>query len=325
MEMLFSTADVSPRDRFDYWHSIASKNLVKHDSRPENRATFQAELRTGTLADMGLILFENSAMRVEHTDRHAAHADDEEVFVCRQMAGSLSLEQDGRDVVLDPGDVALLDPRLPYAGQFSAGSRLLVVKVPRRDVRARIGCVRSGVLHPIRPSADEGALVSAFLGMLPTYAAGLSSAAAEVIKANTLDLVALGLASSIDRRHGAGSTAQVLVLMNVRAAIEARLADRRLDASTVAAAAGVSVRYANTVLAREGTSIRRLILARRLERCRKALTEVSQAGRSVSELAYAWGFSDMTHFGRSFRCAYGVTPSEFRRQAGEPGAGKPSE
>jgi AraC-like DNA-binding protein len=321
MDMLFSTADVSPRDRFDYWHSIASKNLVKHDSRPDCRATFQAELRSGTLADMGIILFENSAMRVEHTERHAAYANDSEIFVCRQFAGTLALEQDGHDAVLEPGDVALLDPRLPYTGTFSTGSRLLVLKVPRRDLKARIGCVRRAVLHPIRPSAGEGALASAFLGMLPTYAAELAPPAADVVKANALDLVALALARAIGQQPATGSPAQMLVLMNVRAAIDARLADPSLDAPAVAAAAGVSVRYANAVLAREGTSIGRQILARRLARCRNALADASQAGRSVSEIAYAWGFSDMTHFGRSFKCAYGITPSEFRHRAGGPGAG----
>lgn len=250
MEMLFSTADVALRDRFDYWHSIANKNLVKHDARPECRTTFQAELSSARLADVGLILFENSAMRIEHTERHAAYANDNEIFLCRQVAGTLALEQDGHDAVLEPGDVALLDPRLPYAGKFNAGSRLLVAKVPRRDLKARMGCVRKAILHPIRPSGGEGGLVSAFLGMLPTYAAKLAPAAAEVVKANALDLVALALANSIVEQHGTGSPAQMLVLMNVRAAIDARLADPSLDASTVAAAAGVSVRYANAVLAR---------------------------------------------------------------------------
>jgi AraC family transcriptional activator of tynA and feaB len=322
MEILFSTRDVSPRDRFDYWHSVANKNLVSHNSRPECRTTFQAELWSGALADIGLVLFENSPMLVEHTDRHAAHCDDKEIFVCRQVAGKLALEQGGQDVILGPGDMALLDPRLPYAGKFTAGSRLLVLKVPRYDLKARVGCVRRAVLHPIRPSGGEGGLASAFLGMLPTYAGELAAAAAEAVKANALDLIALALANSIDDQHGASSPAQMLVLVNVRAAIEARLADPSLDASTAAAAAGVSVRYANAVLAREGTSIRRLILARRLARCRKALADPSQAGRTVSDIAYAWGFSDMTHFGRSFKRAYGVTPSDFRHRGSGPDCGK---
>jgi AraC-like DNA-binding protein len=318
MKMLFSTADVSPRDRFDYWHSVACKNLISHDSRPESRSTFQAELRSGRLEDVALVFFGNSPMLVEHTVRHAARANDNEIFVCRQAAGTLALEQDGHDVILEPGDVTLLDPRLPYCGKFSEGSRLLVLKVPRPALKARLGCLRDTLLHPIRPSAGECGLASAFLGMLPAHAAGLAPAAAAAVRDNALDLVALALANSIDARQGRGSRAQMLVRTNVRAAIEARLADPDLDAPTVASAAGVSVRYANAVLARAGTSIRRLMLARRLARCRRALSDASQAGRTVSEIAYAWGFSDMTHFGRSFKCAYGLTPSDFRRHGSGP-------
>jgi AraC family transcriptional regulator, positive regulator of tynA and feaB len=103
------------------------------------------------------------------------------------------------------------------------------------------------------------------------------------------------------------------VLTRVRAAIERRLSDPALDPAIVAAAAGISVRYANAVLAQQGTSLARLIQTRRLERCRKALGDLTQAHRSISDIAYFWGFSDMTHFGRRFRSAYGLLPSEYRR------------
>ena len=101
-------------------------------------------------------------------------------------------------------------------------------------------------------------------------------------------------------------------------AIETRLSDPALDGEAVAAAAGVSVRYANSVLAEEGTSIARYIQKRRLERCRRALEDPQQAHRSLSEIAYGWGFSEMTHFGRSFRKAYGMLPSVYRKLARPP-------
>ena len=104
-------------------------------------------------------------------------------------------------------------------------------------------------------------------------------------------------------------------LMKLRAAVEARLSDAALDSASVAAAAGISVRYANAALAEEGTSIMRLIQARRLARCRSALEDPSQTHRTISEIAYGWGFSDMTHFGRKFRAAYGLLPSECRHRA----------
>jgi AraC-like DNA-binding protein len=90
-----------------------------------------------------------------------------------------------------------------------------------------------------------------------------------------------------------------------------------LDSEIVAAAAGVSVRYANAVLAQEGTSIARLIQERRLARCRRAMEDPSQNHRTISEIAYGWGFSDMTHFGRRFKTAFGLSPRDYRRQSCE--------
>ena len=40
---------------------------------------------------------------------------------------------------------------------------------------------------------------------------------------------------------------------------------------------------------------------------------LGRSGLMVSEIAYGWGFSDMTHFGRKFRAAFGLLPSEYRR------------
>jgi hypothetical protein len=73
------------------------------------------------------------------------------------------------------------------------------------------------------------------------------------------------------------SSARSLTLLNLRAAVEARLRDPTLDSEIVAAAAGVSVRYANALLAQEGTSIARLIQERRLAPLR------TRTGRPVAK------------------------------------------
>ena len=313
MKTLFSTTEVHPRDRFDYWHDVAIKTLVDHDAKPECRWTFRAELQSGLLADIGLVLFENSPMAISHRTHHVARANTDVLFVCRQVAGGVALEQDSREVVLEPGDITLLDPRLPYAGMFSASSRLLVLKVPRRLLEARLGDTREMTARSIKPFDAENSLASAFIAMLPIYADGLGPSAAEMVKDQVLDLVAVSLTKVTDGGRPRVSSARSLALVNVRAAIEARLTDPALDAETVAAAAGISVRYANAVLAEHDTSIMRFIQARRLARCRQALDDPSQTHRTVSEIAYGWGFSDMTHFGRKFRAAYGLLPSEHRK------------
>jgi AraC family transcriptional activator of tynA and feaB len=254
-------------------------------------------------------------MTVTHTPRHVAHVDPDEIFVCRQTTGQLTLEQNSREVVLRSGDITLLDPRLPYTGRFARDSRTLVVKLPRRLLEARIGETRVLTALSVSSAEPEGSLTSAVLAMLPAYSNRLSATLGTLVSENVLDLIAVLVTRLMEERSPRISSARSLALMNIRAAIEARLTDSELDTATAAAAAGVSVRYANAVLAKQGTSIMRLILARRLERCSKALEDPSQMHRKISEIAYGWGFSDMTHFGRTFRAAYGCLPSEYRRRA----------
>ena len=254
-------------------------------------------------------------MTIAHTARHIAHGKADELFICRQIAGRRALEQDGRQVMLENGDITLLDPRLPYAGKVFAGSRLLTLKIPRPALEARIGKARELTARLINAAAPECSLTSAFLAMLPAHAGNLGIAAAEVVQEQVLDLIAVSLTTAMEGPTLRPSSARSLVGMKVRAAIEARLTDPALDARQVAAAAGISVRYANAVLSEENASIMRLIQMRRLERCHRTLGDPSQAHRTVSEIAYGWGFSDMTHFGRKFRAAYGMLPSEWRRCA----------
>lgn len=301
MKTVFSTAAVHPRHAYDYWHEVLCKQVVKHDCRVESRHGFWAELQAGAVADIELVGYANAPMYCCATVRHARHANGELLYIIRHCAGVIVLEQDGREVVLQPGDMTLFDPRRPGAAKYLNGSKLLILKVPRSQLQARVGDTRSLITRSIKPSEAEHRLTSAFLAMLPDHSDALSSMAANVVKEQALDLIAVSLAKAVDLSRPRLSSARSVVLVRVRAAIEALLTDPALDAETVAAAAGVSVRYANAVLAADDTSIMRLVQARRLERCRRALDDPGQAHRTVSEIAYGWGFSDITHFGRRFK------------------------
>ena len=197
MEQLFSTETIHPRDRFDYWHDVACRNIVKHESRPECRLKFEAAIYTGRLADLGLILFNNSPMGVSRTPHQVAQATNDEFFVCRQMSGLLALEQNGREITIETGDVTLLDPLIPYRGKFSRGSNLLVLKVPRRALEARVGGTREMVLRPIKPSQAEGSLLSCFAAILPAHAGRMSPVAENLAKEHVLDLLAVSLTRAI--------------------------------------------------------------------------------------------------------------------------------
>lgn len=323
MKTVFSTGHVHPRDRFDFWYDVARKDVADHTSAPKCRRTFQAQLSTGSVGSIGLVLFQNSDMSITHARCHIDLTNTDELFVCRQFGGRLALEQDGRQVVLAPGHVTVIDPRLQYHGQFSDGSEVLVLKVQRQRLEARLGHTREMTARAIEPSTAENSLLSQSLAMLPAHTQDPGSTAGVLLETHLLDLITLSVGRAMGEERARTTSVRSLTRVRLRATIEARLADRGLDATTVARAAGVSVRYANEVLAEESTSIVQLIQAKRLARCRQALEDPSQLGRTVSEIAYGWGFADMTHFGRRFKAAYGVVPSEHRRRARQMAEARP--
>lgn len=208
MKLVFSTAAVPRRDRFDYWHSVACQNVIKHDSRPHSRPDFHAELRAGTLAGLNLVEFSNAAMSVAHTDSHASQADPDEILICRQSAGSLIVKQDGHEILLNGGDLTLLDPRIPYVAEFSPYSRMLVIKVPRRSLDERVGALDSAFACALRSSEPESRLASTFLASLPDVVGRLNRVAEEMVSIQALDLISLALRSALAEQRPTASGAR---------------------------------------------------------------------------------------------------------------------
>lgn len=313
MRTLFTTSAVHPRSRFDLWHEVACKTIIGHDSRPKDRLRFEANLRHAALDDIDLVLFEAAPMGAARTARNIADTPNGSLLICRQVRGDAGLEQAGRQTLLAPGEMTLLDPQRPYTAQFKEPVQMLVLKLPRRALEARFGLTEDFTVLKLRPDDPVVALTSAHLAMLPGCAE-IDDAAAAAIARYTLDLIGLSLSATTYGAKPARSAARSLAASNLRAFVDTRLSDPAMDPAMAAAGAGISVRYANALLAEEGTSLNRLIQTRRLDQCTRSLADPAQCRRTVSDIAFGWGFSDLTHFGRLFKKRFGRTPREYRRE-----------
>ena len=315
MKTLFSTADVHPRDRFALWHEVACKTVVGHDSQPQHRLAFEASIQCQDVAGMSVLVFQNSAMTVDRTHTHISQTPDDCVFVCQQLSGELCLEQLGRQVILEVGDVTLVDAQHTYHGNFRPGSKLLALKVPRAALHARCGDLTMFLTQKASFGNGISRALSMQLFML-RHGTGISDASVlSAVREYTLDLIALSLLRGGSEEKPFYSTAGALALSKLRATIEMHLNDPQLNATAVAKGAGISVRYANALLANQGTSIIRLINERRLERCRTALIDPLQRHRTISDVAFGWGYSEISHFSKLFKRRFGMTPRDYRNRA----------
>jgi AraC-like DNA-binding protein len=99
---------------------------------------------------------------------------------------------------------------------------------------------------------------------------------------------------------------------NIRRHVREHLGDTTLGPATIAQAVRLSPRHVHELFADEPEPLMKWVWAERLEQCRRELADPRLAQRPVSEIAYAWGFSDMSHFSRAFKARFGQSPREWR-------------
>jgi transcriptional regulator GlxA family with amidase domain len=80
----------------------------------------------------------------------------------------------------------------------------------------------------------------------------------------------------------------------------------------IAEAMGISVRHLHRVFSVTGCSVGDYIRVLRLDQCRKDLADARFLDRSITEIAFARGFSDAAHFSHSFRKQFGISARTFR-------------
>jgi AraC-like DNA-binding protein len=76
----------------------------------------------------------------------------------------------------------------------------------------------------------------------------------------------------------------------------------------------VSIRYLHLLFADIGTTTAAWVRSQRIERCKLDLVNPNMTARSITEIAYHWGFNDAGHFGKVFRKSTGLSPRQYRKR-----------
>ena len=314
MRGVFSTADVAPKDRFAYWSDLVCDTFVCLDCRSPVAKSFNASMRYGALDWLRVVEAESAEIEGVRSRYQISKGQEDDLLVSIQISGEMRVAQDGRRSVVAPGDIVLCDSRRPYSLQMQANNRAVWLQFPRKELTMRVGATSPFVATAISGRAGVAALFLQLACALPQRAPEFHDAEPPALAAQTLDLLALVLS------HRAGksvslSSSKVIALERLKRTIGRNLRDPELNPFRAAEMAGIGVRQANRLLALERTSLERFIFSERLDRCYAALLDTAHDNQTISEIAFSWGFNDLSHFSRSFRTHFGMSPTEFRKHS----------
>lgn len=236
------------------------------------------------------------------------------LLVTLQKEGVATVTQDGRESRVEAGDFFVLDPTRPFhieTGEIRTHS----IYLQRATMRELIPHIDSLTALTMKGHGGTGALFRAILDELFVLAPHLNDEMADRI-ADTIPHVLATALSSLDKANDIAPTRLKLFHKDrIRKYILDNISDPQLDVDMIATAANLSPRYIYQLFEDESVTLMKWVWNKRLDNCRKEIESPMFKNRTIGEIAYSWGFSDVAHFSRAFKERFTLSPRECRKEA----------
>jgi AraC-like DNA-binding protein len=315
--VVLNTSSSVPDRRLAVWQDIVCDTFVGLDCRSDMHEAFWGAVSQSAVGPATFTRVDSCAQRVFRTPSRIARASQDYVLLALGNSGVNGVYQDGREAVVAAGQFVIYDTTRPYELRFDDSFSQTILQMPRKLLQQRIGAFDALTATTFSSDRPLEGLAYEFLVSTSKVIDHVDPATATRLLDQGLDLIAMAFAERMHQRSPDQSVHRSALLYRLKNTILTQLSDPELSMSGVAAAIGISPRYASDLMADEQTSFRSYVQTQRLERCKRDLSDPAHAARHVSDIAFAWGFNDLAHFSRIFKQRFGASPREWREQAAQ--------
>lgn len=298
----WSTDPLPERDRFTGWaEKMRATHLAWELSAPVEEG-YAARIRhRGTrlvrMADVRCSAFEGRLDASVETSGTMG--------IQLQLSGRMMCRYGDQQFTVEPGDLFVWDNH--QSGTFASDGphRQISLLVPTAIVPKSVASML-GSSRPVTAKPGAGVL-SIAAGQLRGIAREMEHLNDESVNrtvSGLIDLLDAALAPTRDTTSGQ----RAALLADIQQYILARLDDPQMSVTSIASAAGVSVRTVHLAFSESGHTVARWVRQQRLERCRRELANPSDS-TTVTAVAFRWGFNDASHFSRAFKQEFGIPPT----------------
>lgn len=308
-----STEQVPRQQRLQLLHDFVGRQVARRQFEP---LIDEISIEMCTLAmsdDMLLAKARYSPIIGKRTAEMLADGCDSYLLTVHDADCEIVIEG-GAPITVRKGDVMLVNEatrsefRLPHirVTVLSLGLRGLMTRLPRLEAQP---------YYHVPGDAQGIGLLSGYSDLLlsdPRTAKMLGSRAAS----HLYDLAALAVgASTSDEADADRSSIGRARLELAKREIVRRRREPDLKVTSIAREQGVTPRYLQRLFEAEGSSFSEFLRDSRLDLAFDMLKDGSHDHAGISTVAYECGFSDLSHFNRSFRKRFERTPSDVRATA----------
>ena len=304
--------------------------MLEAQGKPGSRQALEAALRSALHADVEVRVpdAEDAGLRFRHflsdgigvietvADRpmrasNGISATGQAYVICLKR-GQLRLSHEGGVLLLKAGQFVVFPSRHALTLLHETASTVLGVCVPDAVISRWLPDWHFAEFLPLSDDGAEGRLAFDMSeGLLNT---GPRLQARNAVAVGSM--VARLLADSLATLGNLGPSQCVAEFHRRRARQFCRghLGSDQLSIESIAAALALSKPYLHRLFKDETLTLKAWIQVQRLEAAKALIEGDLLAARSLTDIALASGFKDLSHFSHAFRGHYGSAPREFRAQ-----------
>jgi AraC-like DNA-binding protein len=289
--LTFSSSDIPERERLPFWREFFARKIVHVDVEMLSSNPLEAMMTSyplpGLAASEGKFV---SPMRMKRTLQIFAEGDDSFALFIRQR-GNLSLSQGKEEASLGKDGIgaAGITHAEPAMAVFSDYAFWNLV-VPRRDLAPLVGDVEKVAMRAIPQDNEALRLLRRYLAILRRGPLLQMPELRRLAAVHVHDLIALALGATRDGEVLAARRGlRAARLASVKNDILENLADPDLSIAAVAHRQRITPHYIHLLFELEGLTYSEYVLAHRLLRAYRMLSDLRFSSMTISAIAFAVG------------------------------------
>lgn len=298
--------------RYDAWVTKLNEAFGHWDASAPSNADFFAILKTYDDSVLKIVDCTCDPCAARRNRGDIAVDTGETLTIQKVLQGRESIDFNGQQIVLNPGDLLVWDSTKPMSFNVEQRMHKISVVLPLHRFRCWYPRSWASVRRWIDGRSCDGKLLSSFIESLSWAAFQHGCRDDYALVDATIGMLANTLgATNVD----GVLPLRELQLQFAKEYIHANLRNSLLSPASIAHANNMSLRYLHWLFSSSDETVTEYIIRRRLKHCMRDLSNPKMRQRKIADVAIYWGFRDVTHFSKRFKQEFGLSPNNYRLQA----------
>lgn len=303
----WSTHALNKKEKCDEWQNMISISHLPWTLSKATEPEFNAKLAFRFFNDYRIIKCESGAQEGFRSINEIASSDGAYLNLLYIRKGQEKLQLEDKSLWLKEGDMVIWDSTERMSFHVPDTLEKVSILIPESCLTSVFANAHdySGIVIPKK--SGVGSMLANHIDNMEQHMWHLSTQDLTTMMQPTMAIMATAFGSYANISPG---TMRHMSLNRIKQFIISRLHETDLTPSKIAAAHKITRRYLHMLFEDQEQTVSHWIRCRRLDRCRDDLAKSIVTGQTISEIAYKWGFNDLSHFSRSFKSRFGVSPRE---------------